>query len=137
MSGMTRKALAVAVAFGACFPVATLAEDAACREHDRYATIMAGARAEWPESNPVKLSAEWTEYFMLGYNDDQKAGEDTVADTVVGFPLPPDIAATSYFFGFADDCLTFYADFTEAKVMHLIETGHAIADSRKDASAAE
>jgi|TARA_B100000614_G_scaffold206282_1_gene188310 hypothetical protein len=135
MGGISRAAAAFTATVLACLPVR--ADDTTCPEHDRYATIMAGARTEWPESNPVKLSPEWTEYFMLGYNDDQQSEEPTVADTVVAFPLPPDIAATSYFFGFVDDCLTFYADLTEAKVMHLIEKGHAIAESGKDTPAVE
>ena len=42
------------------------------------------------------------------------------------FPLPPDISATSFFFGFSDGCLTFYADLSEAKAMHLIEAGFSV-----------
>jgi len=127
----SKRAISVAIAVAGLATSAVVmpafAENRACRESDTFERIMAGARAEWPASQPIELGDEWRQYFMLGYNEDLRFAEPTRADRVVVFPLPPDIAATSYFFGFVDGCLSFYADLSEAKATHLIERGHALA----------
>jgi len=128
----SKRQIAVAIAVvglaASAGTVSALAQDRLCRESDTFERIMAGARAEWPASQPIELGDEWRRYFMLGYNEDLRSAEPTRADRVVVFPLPPDIAATSYFFGFVDGCLSFYADLSEAKATHLIERGHALAE---------
>ena len=103
-----------------------LAPGARAECHDSYHRIMAGAAAEWPQVEPFPLPADFTRYFMAAYNAETAAPVPVEADTIVVVPLDSGVSGTWWFFGFANDCLTFYADLGRAKGYHLIEQGHAM-----------
>lgn len=101
------------------------AQDAAtCR--DNYDRIMEGAQAEWPMSGPFEIPGEWVRYFMAAYNAEVESADRVVADRVVVFPMDPADSATWWYFGFAENCLTFYAELGESKGYHMIEQGFAM-----------
>lgn len=98
--------------------------EATCR--DNYERIMAGARAEWPMSGAFELPAEWVRYFMAAYNAEVEPEHRVEADRVVVFPMDPADSSTWWYFGFADNCMTFYAELGEAKGYHMLEEGFAM-----------
>ena len=112
---------ALAAGFTAFF---AFAAGAACP--DNYDRIMAGAAAEWPDAKPFRLPADFTRYFMAAYNAETAPAPPVNADAIMIVPLDSSVSATWWFFGFEDDCLTFYADLGRAKGYHLIEQGHAM-----------
>ena len=109
--------LAVAVASAS-------ASHAACR--DGFGKIMAGAAEEWPHASPFRLPADFVRYFMAAYNAEAAPAAPVEADTVVVVPLDSSVSGTWWYFGFKDDCLTFYADLGPAKGYHMVEQGHAM-----------
>ncbi len=97
---------------------------ATCR--DNYDRIMEGARAEWPMSGVFEFPGKWVRYFMAAYNAEVEPSNRVAADRVVVFPMDPADSSTWWYFGFADNCLTFYADLGESKGYHMIEQGFAM-----------
>ena len=93
---------------------------------DNYERIMAGARAEWPMSGAFEIPADWVRYFMAAYNAEVDAADRVAADRVVVFPMDPAESSTWWYFGFADGCLSFYAELGESKGYHMIEQGFAM-----------
>ena len=97
---------------------------AVCR--DSFARIMAGAAAEWPDVQPFALPDDFVRYFMAAYNAEVDGPAPVEADRIVVVPLDSAVSATWWYFGFKEECLTFYADLGQAKGYHLIEQGHAL-----------
>ncbi len=120
------KALLGFLAFGLIFQSAeTWAQDqTTCRDNFQY--IMDNARAEWPMSGAFEIPGEWVRYFMAAYNAEVDPADRVAADRVVVFPMDPSESATWWYFGFAEDCLTFYAELGESKGYHMIEQGFAM-----------
>lgn len=93
---------------------------------DTYDRIMENARAEWPMSGVFEIPGEWVRYFMAAYNAEVAPADRVAADRVVVFPMDPADSATWWYFGFANDCMTFYAELGESKGYHMIEQGFAM-----------
>ena len=93
---------------------------------DNFERIMENARAEWPMSGSFEIPPEWARYFMAAYNAEVAPSDRVTADRVVVFPMDPSESATWWYFGFANDCLTFYAELGESKGYHMIEQGFAM-----------
>lgn len=119
-------ALLAAFAFGLMLhPNSASAEDdAGCR--DSFDAIMEKARAEWPMSGDFEIPAEWVRYFMAAYNAEVAPADQVTADRLVVFPMDPAESSTWWYFGFADDCLSFYAELGESKGYHMFEQGFAM-----------
>lgn len=118
-----------AIAFAACglFALGLAFEaGAACRGGESYEGVLAGARAEWPETAPFRLPDDFARYFMAGYNAEAAPAAPVAADTLIVVPLDSSVSATWWYFGFAGGCLAFYAEIGPAKGYHLIEQGHAL-----------
>jgi len=117
--------LAVFAVISVVSPAESLAQDqATC--NDNFERIMENAQAEWPMSGSFEIPGEWARYFMAAYNAEVAPADRVDADRVVVFPMDPSESATWWYFGFANDCLTFYAELGESKGYHLIEQGFAI-----------
>ena len=112
-----------------CLVAAALCGEAraACDDsRESYERVMAGAAEEWPEVRPFRLPDDFARYFMVAYNAETAASPPVRADTIIVMPLDSSESATWWFFGFADGCLAFYAEFGPAKGYHLVEQGHAM-----------
>ena len=94
--------------------------------HESYESVMAGAAEEWPDVEPFPLPDDFARYFMAAYNVETAASPPVLADKVVIAPLDSSESATWWFFGFAEGCLTFYAELGRVKGYHLIEQGHVL-----------
>jgi len=93
---------------------------------DNFERIMENARVEWPMSGSFEIPPEWARYFLAAYNAEVEPENRVTADRVVVFPMDPSESATWWYFGFANDCLTFYAELGESKGYHMIEQGFAM-----------
>ena len=101
------------------------AEDqATCR--DSYERIIENARAEWPWSGYFEFPEKWARYFMAAYNAEVEPSDRVAADRLVVFPMDPGESSTWWYFGFADDCLSFYDELGESPGSHMIEKGFAM-----------
>ena len=87
---------------------------------------MEGARAEWPMSGVFEFPQEWVRYFMAAYNAEVEPSGRVAADRVVVFPMDPADSATWWYFGFDDNCMTFYVELGESKGYHMLEQGFAM-----------
>jgi len=122
---MTRRLLVVLLALAIPAAGALAQAPASCR--DSFQFVLDGARGEWPDVSPFLLSEESVAYFMRAYNAEVAADPQVLAERILVVPLPPDISSTWWYFGFDADCLSFYAELSEAKGVHMIESGHAMA----------